>query len=500
MVIQMVFENEKIKEILNYYRKIWALNHASSLMGWDLEVCMPKEGVKERSFADGELSMLTHDFITNDKFVEMVEKADALEDLNEYERGVIRVLKRDIKHAKAIPREIIGELSRVTGEATMAWREAREKNNYEKFRPYLDKIIDLERKIADYLGYEEHPYDALTDLYEEGYTVRDYDKFFGEIEKPLKTLLDKIIEKWPKEHPLEEKSYNKDMLKKVNFEILKLFGYPLETRARMDVSAHPFTIGIGIGDVRITTRYEGFDFKRSLLAVVHEFGHALYELQVDSRFSMTPLVHGVSSGIHESQSRFWENIIGRSREFVNAIYPKLHEHLDIVKDYSPEDIYIYFNTVKPSLIRVEADEVTYNMHILLRYNLEKLMISGEISTKDLPEFWNEKMEEYLGIRPKDYKDGVLQDIHWSGGQIGYFPTYSLGTVLATQIGAYVKREIPDFYEKIEKGEFKAIREYLRDKVHRYGKMYPPKELLKRIFGEEVNPKYFLEYLEKKYLL
>lgn len=495
----MIFENEKIKEILNYYRKIWALNHASSLMNWDLEVCMPKEGVKERSFAAGELSMLTHDFITNEKFVEMVEKADALENLNEYERGVIRVLKRDIKQAKAIPREIMGELSKVTGEATMAWREAREKNNYEKFRPYLDKIIDLERKIADYLGYEEHPYDALADLYEEGYTVRDYDKFFGEIEKPLKTLLDKIIEKWPKEHPLEEKSYNKDMLKNVNFEILRLFGYPLENRARMDVSAHPFTIGIGIGDVRITTRYEGFDFKRSLLAVVHEFGHALYELQVDSRFSMTPLMHGVSSGIHESQSRFWENIIGRSREFVNAIYPKLHKHLDIVKDYSPEEIYIYFNTVKPSLIRVEADEVTYNMHILLRYNLEKLMISGEISTKDLPELWNEKMEEYLGIRPEDYKDGILQDIHWSGGQIGYFPTYSLGTVLATQIGYYAKRDIPDFYGKIENGEFKAIREYLREKVHQYGKMYPPKELLKRSFGEEVNPKYFLEYLEKKYL-
>ncbi len=495
----MVFENEKIKEILEYYRKIWALNHASGLMGWDMEVYMPKEGVRERSVAQGELSMLLHQLITDDKFVEMVEKAAEQEGLNEYEQGVIRVLKREIKHAKAIPREVIGELSRVTGEATMAWREAREKNDYEKFKPYLDKIIELERKIADYLGYEEHPYDALADLFEEGYTVRDYDRFFGEIEKPLKNLLQKIMENWPKEHPLESREYDKEKLKKVNLEILKLLGYPLESRARMDVSAHPFTIGLGVGDVRITTRYEGFDFKRSLLAVVHEFGHALYELQISPEFSMSPIAHGVSSGIHESQSRFWENIIGRSKEFAENIYPLLKENLDFMAEYSPEDIYIYFNTVKPSLIRVEADEVTYNMHILLRYTLEKLMITGEINTSDLPELWNEKMEEYLGIKPKDYKDGVLQDIHWSLGSIGYFPTYSLGTVLAAQIGYHASRDIPGFQEKIRSGEYGEIREYLRDKVHRYGSMYPPKELLKKSFGEEVEPRYFLEYLEKKYL-
>ncbi len=495
----MIFENEKIKEILEYYRKIWALDYASGLLGWDMEVFMPREGVRERSFAESEISMMSHELITRDKFVEMVEKADTIEDLNEYERGVIRVLKRDIKHAKAIPREVIGELSRVTGEATMAWREAREKDDYEKFRPYLDRIIELERKIADYLGYEEHPYDALADLYEEGYTVRDYDRFFGEIEKPLKELLNRIMENWPQEHPLEEKKYNEEELKKVNLEVLRILGYPLNTRARMDISAHPFTIGLAPGDVRITTRYEGFDFKRSLLAVIHEFGHALYELQVSPEFSMTPLMHGVSSGIHESQSRFWENIIGRSREFVERIYPVLQEGLDIVKEYSAEEIYRYFNTVKPSLIRVEADEVTYNMHILLRYSIEKLMLTGEINTKDLPELWNEKMEEYLGIRPKNYADGVLQDIHWSGGSIGYFPTYALGTVLAAQIAHHATRDIENFEEKVREGDLGEIRSYLREKVHRYGKMYPPKELLRRSFGEEVNPRYFLDYLKRKYL-
>ncbi len=500
MVTQMAFENPKIKEIIDYTRKIWALNHASGLMGWDMEVNMPPQGARERSIAMGEISMMEHSFVTNDKFVKMVEAAKSEENLNKYEQGLLRVLSREIKQALAIPREIVGELSRVTGEATMAWREAREKNDYEKFRPYLDKIIELERKIADYLGYEKHPYDALADLYEEGMTVHDYDEFFGKIEGELKDILTKIMNSgWPKEHPLEKEKYDKDALHRVNLEIVKLLGYPLDERGRLDISAHPFTIGLGIGDVRITTRYEGIDFKKSLLAVVHEFGHSLYELQIDPQLSTTPLAHGVSSGIHESQSRFWENMVGRNMRFVERIYSILRENLSFLASYSPEEVYRYFNTVKPSLIRVDADEVTYNMHILVRYSIEKMMIAGEIKTSEIPEIWNEKMEEYLGVRPKSYSEGVLQDIHWSGGSIGYFPTYSLGTVLAVQIGEHARRDIGNFEDVITGGDLSVIREYLRNKVHRYGSVYAPKDLLRRSFGEEIEPEYFLKYLKQKYL-
>lgn len=465
-----------------------------------MEVNMPKMGITERSTAQGELSVLAHSFMLEPKFVELVEKA-AGEELNDYERGVVRVLQREIRIAKAFPPEFVRELSEVRSKATMAWAEAKEKDDFKKFEPWLDKIIELAKKAADYLGYEEYPYDALLDLYEEGLRTRDLEPIFEKLEKELKPILDRILEegKVPREHPLEREEYDVESMKKVNLKVLELLGYPLGTRGRLDVSPHPFTTEFGIHDVRITTRYEGFDFRRTLLAVVHEFGHALYELQVDERFMFSPIAGGVSLGIHESQSRFWENIIGRSREFAGLIYPILKENLPFISKYTEDDIYNYFNIVRPDFIRVEADEVTYNLHILLRYKLEKLMVNEEVKAKDLPELWNDEIERLLGIRPKNYKEGILQDIHWAHGTVGYFPTYSLGTLLATQIRSYILKDIPDFYEKVANGEFAPIREWLREKVHKYGSMYPPKELLERSFGEGINPEYFIEYIKEKYL-
>ncbi|MCD6142965.1 MAG: carboxypeptidase M32, partial [Thermococcus sp.] len=232
---------------------------------------------------------------------------------------------------------------------------------------------------------------------------------------------------------------------------------------------------------------------------VHEFGHALYELQIDEKLMFSPIAGGVSLGIHESQSRFWENIIGRSREFVELIYPILKEKLPFMNKYSAEDLYTYFNMVRPDCVRVEADEVTYNMHILLRYKLEKLMVNESVKAKDLPELWNEEMERLLGIRPKNYKEGILQDIHWAHATVGYFPTYSLGTLLATQIKSYISKDMPDFYEKVARGEFGPIRKWLREKVHKYGSTYPPSGLLEKSFGEGINPEYFIKYLKEKYL-
>ncbi len=496
-----VFVTPIIKDILQKYRVIWAIGHATALMGWDLEVYMPPAGVKERSAASAELGVLSQKLLLDPEFVSLVEKASEAELANDYERGLVRVLKREIDKMKKIPPEILRELIRTTGEAQVVWREAKQRSDFGMFKPYLEKIVELERKIAEYLGYEEHPYDALLDFYEEGVRVRDLDPVFQQLESELRKIIEKVLSegRFPQWHPLEDLAYRKADLKELNLATLKLLGYPLGERARLDESAHPFTQSIGINDVRITTRYEGKDFKRSYLAVIHEFGHALYELQIDERLAMTPLASGVSLGIHESQSRFWENIIGRSKAFVTTVYPLIEKYLPFVSGYGPDEVFLYFNVVRPSLIRVEADEVTYNMHIVLRYRLEKALIEGSMDVSDLPSAWNDLMDKLLGVRPRNDAEGVLQDIHWSMGSIGYFPTYTLGTLAAAQIAEAAERELGSLEDLIREKEFGRLRDWLREKIHRWGATYPPKELLRRAVGSEYSAEPFIRYIKNKYL-
>jgi len=497
---QEVFRDENIKKILEKVRTIWALDIADSLMGWDIEVLMPQEGATERGIARSELQALSQSILKSKELKNLVYEAEkSMEKLNDYEKGLIRVLKRRMKIATAIPEEILKEYVKTTSEATIQWRIARSKSEYGIFKPYLEKIVDFMRKFAEYLGYEEHPYDALLDLHEEGFRTRDADKMFNILEPGIRRIFSRVQREgvYKSRHELEDMEYNVEDMKNLNLEILKIFEYPLGVRSRFDISTHPFTTSIGIRDVRITTRYEGKDFKRSMYSTIHEYGHALYELQIDERLSGTILATGVSGGMHESQSRFWENIIGRSRVFAEAIYPIIKKHLKFVEKYTPEEIYYYFNTVKPSLIRVDADEVTYNLHILLRYKLEKSMITGELKMDELPEVWNTEIEKLLGIRPKKDSEGVLQDIHWSSG-LGSFCNYTIGNVVAAQILNHIKREV-DFENQIAKLDFKPIREYLKNKIHVWGSVYEPKELLKRSFNEEMNPEHLLKYLEEKYL-
>ncbi len=495
----MYFVNEAVKDLLKLYRRIWALSHAMSVMGWDLETYMPPEGIEERSVAHAELSLMVQELLLRKEFLEALEKASKQESLNDYEKGVVRVLEREVRIAKALPPRLVEELARVTQEGRIAWKAAREKNNFEIFKPYLEKIVDLTKEKANYLGFREHPYDALVDLYEEGMTTRDVDMMFSYLEPNIRRVLDKVLSegKYSVDHPLEKEKYLREEAEKLNLAVLEAFGFPLGKRARLDVSAHPFTINMGVRDVRITTRYEGYDFKRTLFSVIHEFGHALYELQVDEELRYTPVGSGVSLGIHESQSRFWENVIGRSRAFVQA-FIDLIRYVSSARNRDPEDIYVYFNTVKPSLIRVDADEVTYNLHIILRFKLEKLMVSGEVKVADLPELWNYEMERLVGVKPKNYSEGVLQDIHWSMGSIGYFPTYTLGTLLASQIAHYMERDLNGLYDHVINKDFQRIKSYLREKIHRWGAVYTPKELLLRSFNEAYNPEYFVKYLESKF--
>ncbi|MCE4604806.1 MAG: carboxypeptidase M32 [Aeropyrum sp.] len=499
MLVWEVFENKVVRELVETYRPVWSIGHALALLGWDSETYMPRRGVEERALSRADLFVLRRRMLLRKELLDLLERAEAAEGLNEFEEGVVRVIRREVRIASSLPEEFVFEFAKLREEATHAWRHAKEKDDYDAFKPYLARIVEYARRMADYLGWEGHPYNALLDLYEEGLTIEDVDRVFDSIIPVLRSVYESVRSRglYPENHPLESVEYDTRVMEAVNREVLDLLGYPWD-RGRLDVSPHPFTISMGVDDVRITTRYEGKNFKHTLYAVIHEFGHALYELQIDGRLKASPLASGASLGVHESQSRFWENVVGRSREFVSMMSPILRKRLEFLSGYSDEDLYFYVNTVKPGFIRVEADELTYNFHIFLRYKLEKDLVAGEIGVEDLPELWNGLMEELLGIKPRTYKEGVLQDIHWSHGSIGYFPTYTLGTVLAAQIKAALDRRLGGLYKTLESEGAGPVREGLRELIHQYGKTYPPKTLVEKSLGEPMNPEYYNEYIREKF--
>ena len=494
-----LIQNKTIKDIVNQHLDIWALGYASSLLGWDMETYMPKESINERSIVFGRLSVLQQRLLLSDKMRELVKKGEKEQNLNEYEAGIVRVLKRQIEKFEKLPPEFVEELEKVRAKSQVVWREARQKSDFNLFKPYLQKLFDLAKKATEYWGYKENPYDALLDFFEEGLLTRDVEAMFSEIRPRLTDLLQKILNssEYMETHPLENAEYEVENMKALNLEIMKLFLFNFN-RGRYDISAHPFTTGIGITDVRLTTRYGGKNFKESLLATIHEFGHATYEMQIDERLMATPVAEGVSLGVHESQSRFWENMIGRNKTFVKSNMELFKKYMPFLKNYTADDVYKYFNLVKPELIRVEANEVTYNQHILLRFEIEEGVINGKMQVDELPQIWNEKMHKYLKITPPNDAMGVLQDIHWSMGSIGYFPTYSIGTILAVQFAKHLEKDLGSIDDLIRAKKYKEIKEWLREKVHRWGSTFTPKDLVKRALGEPMNPKPFLEHLEKKY--
>jgi carboxypeptidase Taq len=491
-------QNPLIQEILEKYKPIWGLNHARSLLEWDLETYMPVDGSKPRGFAFAQLGLMKQQRIV--EAAGLLSKAENLAGLSDYEKGVIRVVKRDVDYYTKIPPKLLEDLERTTKEATVVWREARRKSDFSMFKPWLEKIVELKRQEAEKLGYVGHPYNALLDRYEEDATVADVDRVFSSFVPDLKRILSKVISegKFPATHPLEPIRYDEETMKMVNQEILGILGMPKKT-FRMDVSTHPFTTGIAVEDVRLTTRYEGTDFRATMFSVIHECGHALYELQIDPTLEYTPLANVTSLGLHESQSRFWENFVGRSREFTKLIYPILKKNLPFISGYSEEDVYRYFNLVRPSLIRVDADELTYNFHIILRYDLEKKLIEGDASVSEIPSLWNEKMEEYVGVRPKNDAQGALQDIHWSDGSFGYFATYSLGNIIGGMILQRIKKDM-DLERVVAQGELGTIKQWLKEHVHKSGATYSPKELQRKLLGEAYNPQPLVKYLEHKYLI
>src|SRR6266700_3167877 len=462
-----LFSNPLVLDLLAMYKPIAAMTHASSLLGWDLEINMPEAGAAARGQVQAEIELLRQKMTLG--LAGLIEKAEKQKTLNDAEKGVIRVIKRELDFYQKIPADLLEQPQKATVEASVPWREARKKADFRIFQPHLKKITDLKRKQAEYLNPSTHPYNALLDLFEEGLTIDDLDKIFSVLIPQLKKILAKTLAQG------------------------KLPG----KRFRQDVSTHPFSIRIAGDDVRITTRYEPKNFKASMFGLIHECGHALYELQVDHQLDFTPTGTGVSSGVHESQSRFWENIVGRSRQFTSMAYPLLKTKLSFLSHYNENQVYSYFNTVRPSLIRVEADELTYNFHIAMRYELEKKMLQGTVQVSELPSVWNDMIEEYLGKRPSDDAQGVLQDVHWSWGQYANFPSYSLGNVIAGMLWSTLtkKQLLPINGDK----SILALKGWLGENVHKPGATYPPKELLNRIFGHGYDPAGLVDYLENKYL-
>ncbi len=462
---------------------------------------MPKGAAGARAHQIATLRQLAHEQFTSDEVGDLLREAqvalngaDPLDD----DASLIRVTIKDYEKAQKLPADLVAEMARTVSQAKQAWKEARETNTFATFAPLLDRLIKLNIQKAEAYGYEDTPYDALLDEYEPGMKTSDVKNIFSSLREDLVPLVHKIKASAQPDNGFLFEHFDHQKQWDFGIDVIKDFGYNFE-RGRQDVSAHPFTTSFSITDVRLTTRIQEDYFPTGLFGTLHEAGHGLYEQGVALELDRTPLAEGTSLGMHESQSRLWENLVGRSYGFWTQYYPKLQALFpERLSDKSLDTFYKAVNKVSPSLIRVEADEVTYNLHIMLRFQLENALIAGEMNVNDLPEAWNATMEDYLGLRPDTDSDGVLQDIHWSLGVFGYFPTYALGNLMSTQLFNQVRKDVTDVEQQIATGHFEELLSWLRTHVHHYGRKLTATEILQRATGESLSSESWVAYVEEKY--
>ncbi len=478
------------------------LKSAMAALNWDKDVFMPPKGSGPRAAMLSYLAGEVHDKVVSAEFRELLRDCKAAADgggLTPGERAVVREIWRDVSREEKLPLEFVKELAQVTSEAYLIWVDARQKSDFKGFAPYLKKIVTLKRREAELVGYKQSPYDALLDTFEPYATTQEIAIVLGDLKNFLTPFLVKITNS-NATVSREEIAGEFDIEKQKAFCELaaKRIGYDFEA-GRLDVSAHPFSTSFHPLDSRITTRYSRSELMESISGVVHETGHALYEQGLPAEQFGTPLAEAVSLGIHESQSRLWENLVGKSRPFWIYFYPLLQKQFPVPLENVPLDaFYRAINSVEPSFIRVEADEVTYNLHVILRFEIERALIEGDIAVDDLPSVWNSKMKELLLLDVPSDSLGVLQDVHWSFGGIGYFPTYSLGNLYSAQFFAAAKRDLPALDDEMARGEFGSLLNWLRAKIHVHGKFYSARELAINATGEPLNSKYFAEYITRKY--
>lgn len=483
-------------------RELYYLKSVLALLDWDQQVNMPEKGAVRRAETAACLAGLLHDKFTSREFVFLLRAVKMLASqgkLDERQRAVVREVNREYMREKKLPTLFVRELAQLTSEAHLVWARARQENKFRLFLPYLERIIDLKRREAAYVGHKETPYDALLDIYEPGTKTSEVAAVFSELKEFLIPFLSQIKGAKVGTNP---KVLHGNFPQAKQEEIGRLFAEKLgfdPKAGRIDQAVHPFATGFHPEDVRITTRFDTNNLLYSLMSIVHEVGHALYEQGLPAENFGTPLAESISLGIHESQSRVWENQVGRSLPFWQYFYPLLRRAFrEPFAKIKLEDFYSALNTVKPSLIRTEADEVTYNLHIILRFELEKALIEGEIEARELPRIWKKKMKEYLGVDPLTDREGVLQDVHWSAGLFGYFPTYALGNLYAAQFFAAAKKQIPDLEKQFTRGQFKKFHAWLKENIHIHGKLYSADQLCRKVSGEKLDPSYFTRYLTQKY--
>jgi carboxypeptidase Taq len=492
---------EQFQELKTRVHEIFDLQRASALLGWDQQTYMPPGGAENRGQQLATLQTIAHEKSVSEeigRLLDVLQPYVAQLDPDSFEARLVRVVKRNYDREVKVPGQWVMEFSMVTTAAYEAWGKARAENNFPLFQPHLEKVLDLAHRYAGYFAPYDHAYDPLVDIFEPGLKTADIKAIFDTLRPQQVALLKQIAGQPQVDNTFMHLRYDEQKQWDFGVEIITKMGYDWN-RGRQDKTLHPFTTGFGWGDVRITTRVYPDFLAPALFGTLHETGHAMYELGSDRSLDRTPLLGGPSSGIHESQSRMWENMVGRSLPFWQHFYPRLQEVFPSQLGNLPlEAFYKGINKVQPSLIRVEADEATYNLHIMLRMELEIALMEGKLAVKDLPEVWNARFQEYLGITPPNNSQGVLQDVHWSGGMIGYFPSYALGNLIAAQLWELINRDIPDLPEQIRRGEFAPWLAWLREKIHVHGSKFEPQELIQKVTGSKIDPAPFMRYLTAKY--
>lgn len=491
--------SQPYQELISRVREIAVLGSCGAVLGWDERTFLPEAAAPHRGAQMALLARIGHEMFTDPRIGELIEASKA-STLIADEQANLREIRRNYKRATKVPKQLVEELANITSQAQGVWQKAKETNDFALFRPWLEKIVALKRKEADCVGFQESPYDALVDEFEPGARTAELKTLFADLARDLAPLVAEIIER---NKPLRQDFWTGEFSvvaqEKLSREICAAMGFDL-SRGRLDTTAHPFCTGIGPGDCRILTRYHVNRPMESFFGTMHEAGHGLYEQGLEGDHWGTPLGTAASFGIHESQSRLWENMIGRSRAFWDGYFAKFQEafapKLDRVK---VSEFWQKVNEVRPSLIRIDADEATYNLHIILRFELESAMLTGDLAVADLPSAWNERFKKYFGLEVPDEARGCLQDIHWSFGGIGYFPTYTLGNLYAAQFMTTIEHDLPKLWDDVRRCQFGGLTQWLRENIHRHGQRYRPDALCERITGQPLSPKPFLNYLRMKFL-
>mgnify|MGYP001211040408 CR=1 FL=1 len=482
----------------SHLQKIAHLNSVMALLSWDQEIYMPSKGASVRAQQFSTISTMVHELETDMQFENLVNHLLSKSCFGFKEMKNLQLTKESIEDSKKLSVDFIKRAAIARSEAFQTWEKAREEEDYKSFVPSLKKIVELEREKADLLGYKKHPYDALLNIYEKGLTVDKLEQVFSQVKNKIVPLVQEISNKEQVDDSFLYQYYEKDKQFDFSLELLKFMDYDMEA-GRQDLSTHPFTINFNANDVRVTTRVNENDLAEVIWSTIHEGGHGLYEQGLLSDHYGLPSGEYVSLGIHESQSRVWENNIGRAKHWWRFLYPKLQEVFPKqLKEVSLDNFYCAINKVQPSLIRTSADELTYHVHVMIRYEIEKALMEGLVEVEELEELWNEKYTEYLGLTPTKPTEGILQDIHWSHGSLGYFPTYSIGSFYAAQLYAHAKKEIPDLEDKLSSGSISDFLRLMRKNIHQHGKLYTAEQLSNKLTGEPLNIKYFLDYVKKKY--